>query len=68
MSVYSLKFTLCRHLPADFAKFSIRLVFPTPGGPSINIGFYKRYALNNLCKFDFVVFASNANSVFFIDY
>jgi hypothetical protein len=47
-------------LPLTFARFSTRLVLPTPGGPSINIGLLSWYALNNFKRFDFVVSASKA--------
>lgn len=61
MSVYSLKLTLVSSLPLILARFSTRLVLPTPGGPSIKVGFDSWKARSSRWRFDFVVFASNAN-------
>lgn len=40
MSVCSERFTLMRRLPDFLAKLSMREVLPTPGGPSMRMGFY----------------------------
>jgi hypothetical protein len=60
MSVCSLKLTLINFLPAYLAKFSTKEVLPTPGGPSISIGFVKVKARNNFIRLILVVRASNA--------
>jgi hypothetical protein len=47
--------------PLSLARFSTSAVLPTPGGPSIKIGFPNEKALKSFLRFDFVVEASKAN-------
>ena len=60
MSVYSLKLTRISFIPETLARFSTNEVFPTPGGPSINMGLFNWYARNTLRRLILVVYASKA--------